>query len=298
MASKKLEIDPKFWHFVIFVFFGMIAIWSLLTQNTTYGATYTIVFLFTLILIIASVVLHPVVEWMPSSPDQLILQVLAGFGLGIVLISSILFSFSFLSPLSIPNVSGMLGVLGLGGISLAFIMSIGVSEFEEGLRAATLRPTIAEWLSYSKGVSMVLLLVGFMMYFIIDMDIFKLFGIVLMFLSVLNYFYKGGVADRIQTPWVRQLISGLIAASFFALLHFTAYGSADPAVTASLMMNAFLYAFIADTINAYFKNTVSSRIAHTLNNAAVSCIAVGLPIPFAFVIAGAHAGLLYMASTE
>lgn len=279
---------------VFFILLGVLASWSFITQGTKWGSVYSNVFYLVVILFILSIVVPRKFEANFVNPKNLWMQFAAGGLFGLVLVSSYIVgsSLSFLSPLSIPKVSSVLGILGINAVTLVFAMSVIPSEFEENLRSATLRPTIAEWLQDSKALPSLLIMFGVLLFFLVDS--FRVLGIgfiVFGFLVLQGIFLKN---KGITNKWVRMGISIVFVGVLFALLHFTAYATGNPAQSEALMFNAFLYAIIADSINTYFgKTTIPSKIAHTTNNAVVSCAAVGIPIVFAVVVVVAHASILY-----
>jgi len=291
--SKSASLSVMF-----FLVLGMLALWSFITQSTQWGSVYTNVFYLSVILIILSVVVKKKFEAEFVSTNSLKWQFIVGFSFGLLLVSNYLFgqSFSFLSPLSIPNVGGLLGILGVSSITLVFVMSVVPSEFEENLRSALLRPTIAEWLQDNRAIPVILMIFGALIFFVLDS--FRIIGmgmLVLGFLSLDNGFLS---KRGIRSKWVRYGISIVIVGVFFAVLHFAAYNTGDPAVSEALMFNAFLYAVIADSINTFFGGTtIPSKIAHTTNNAVVASASVGVPIAFAFVVVGIHAAILYAIAT-
>jgi len=299
--------NPKLLNLVILFVIGILAFWSYITEETNYGRVYTAAFFLTLFGIIASYTpeVKKVFQYAPANDTHIIWQGLLGLGLGIVLTSTVWMGLSILSPLSVPAAVNVLGTLGLGSLPLIFIMAISICEFEEGLRAAFLKPSIQEWLQYNNLVSVLLLLAGIIVYFVLQNDILRIIGVIVGIAGILNFYWKGGLADWLtESEFWKNVVAGLFAAVFFMLLHYTAYGSIDPAVTTALMLNAFLYAFIADMMNSAFKgedeeqSTIPSRTAHTFNNATVTCIAAGVPALFAFFVAGSHYALMYVATKE
>lgn len=289
-----VEIDSKSLSVAFFLIFGLIAFWSVITQETQWGRIYTNVFYLSTFLILLSYILPHVFDYQPVSDKDLGYQIVAGLLLGFALVGGFfLQGFTLLAPLSIPDVSGILGLLGFSVISQVFIMSIVISEFEETLRSGTLRPSIAKWLEYPQGVTAVLLIFGVIIYFLIEP--FRVLGLGLVVLGIINFLQKGVLARYIEGKWARFFIAIMIAGAFFSLLHLTAYASPeDPSLAYGLMLNAFLYAVMADFINTYFESTIPSRVAHTFNNATVSAFAVGIPLPFAFLVTGAHALIMYV----
>ena len=286
---------------VVFVVFGILALWSFVTQETTFGRIYSNLFYLTIGLIGMSYFMPKVFEYQPVNPDRIGFQILAGFALGFALAGSLIvsgFAFSLLAPLSIPDVA-LLGILGFSAIGQVFIMSVAVSEFEETLRSATLRPSIMEWLQYEAVASLLFILIGVIIWFTGDAfaGSFKIIGLAIAAIGLLNFTKKFVLGKFFENKWIRSGVSIGIVGVFFSILHLTAYASTNSAVTTALMFNAFMYAVIADVINTYFESTVSSKIAHTLNNAAVSCVAAGVPIIFALIVAATHAGILYVTAT-
>jgi len=291
--------DPKVLSMMVFLIFGILALWSFVTQETTFGRIYSSIFYLTLGVIALSYIMPKVFEYQPVDSRNIKLQLLAGFALGFALAGGLFVqNFSFLAPLSIPDIA-LLGVLGFSAVGQVFIMSVAVSEFEEALRSATLRPSFAEWLQFREGVSVLLLLIGSIVYFTADSfdPALKIVGLILAFVGVLNFTRRFIIADRIKGKWTRFMVANFITAAFFAILHFTAYATGNAAATQSLLLNAFMYALIADTINTYFESTAPSRVAHTLNNAAVSCVAVGIPVLFALIVAAVHALIIFVTAT-
>ena len=299
--------NPKLLNLIILFVIGILAFWSYITEETTYGRVYTAAFFLTIFGIVASYTpeIKKVFQYSPANDTHIIWQGLCGLGLGLVLTMGIWTGLSILSPLSVPNAVNVLGVLGLGAIPLVFIMAVSICEFEEGLRAAFLKPTFQEWLQYNNLISVLLVLAGIIIYFVLQSDILRLIGLFVGIAGILNFYWKGGLADWLtDSPFWRNVVAGLFAAVFFMLLHYTANGSIDPAITTALMINAFLYAFIADMLNSAFKSedeeqsTIPSRTAHTFNNATVSCLSAGVPVFFAFFVTGAHFALMYVATRE
>jgi len=302
-----MRINPKLLNLIVLFVIGILAFWSYITEETNYGRVYTAAFFLTLFGILASYTpeIKKVFQYSPANDTHIIWQGLAGLGLGLVLTSTVWMGLSILSPLSVPTAVNVLGVLGVGAFALVFIMAISVCEFEEGLRAAFLKPSIQEWLQYNNLVSVLLVLAGIIIYFVLQNDFLRIIGVMLGIGGILNFYWKGGLADWLSdSDFWRNVIAGLFAAVFFMLLHYTAYGSIDPAITTALMLNAFLYAFIADMLNSLFKgeedeqSTIPSRTAHTFNNATVTCLAAGVPVLFAFFVTGAHYALMYVATHE
>lgn len=283
--------NQKNYSILFLLIFGLLAFWSNITQSTLWGTVYTNVFYAAMILIFLSYISPKIAEYDPVSNKNLFAQIIIGFALGIVLVGSLLFKgshLSFLSPLSIPNTSNILGILGLSAVSFVFVNSIVISEFEETLRSSTLRPSVFEWLNYGgeKGFAFILFLIGIIVYFVIGM---KLIGLSLAAFALIAFFKRLSFIKRIDSKMVRWGISIIFVGLFFALLHLTAYSKPGANNASALMFNAFLYAVIADTIDTFYDSTIPSKIAHTLNNAAIASVAVGIPVGFAFVVAGVHA---------
>jgi hypothetical protein len=210
---------------------------------------------------------------------------LLGLAVAMVFVGSRLFSFnSILSPLSVPSI----GVLGIGALGSVFIISLYVSEMEETFRASFVNPTIQNAVSqFGPGLALVLL--GVLLYFFLGFQTFGLFialgGILLL--------VRRDISASLQVKLPIPTLLGLLAsATVFASLHFLAY-NADT----QLLLSAFVFAILVDSLNIFNKNTVASRIAHTTNNGVLASVAAGLPGWIGLVIAVVHFGILYACKT-
>lgn len=300
-----------FW-LIVFIILGLIALWHTVIgeEGTTWGTVYLSVFIVTITLFILSVIAPRVFEFRNINPHGVGLQIFVGFMLGFALVGGVFLDQNascdtpstssivpFLSPLPIPLQAGNggLGLLGWAAIAQVFIMALVVSEFEESIRSAALRPTIAEWLTNRWGICVTFFTFGMIIYFLIEP--IRLIGLVMMVLGFANSL-KDFLSGFFQHVWAHYTTSIIIGGIFFAILHLKAYSiaGAPTDVTNALMLNAFMFAVIADFINTQFDSTAPSKIAHTLSNATIGCLCVGIPLWFAFVVAGSHAVLIFILS--
>lgn len=290
---------------MLFMFFFLVFILNVIDSSSSYGRIYFIVSIVALMLYIFSLLSPNMAEVSLISTVKPLYQVIAGFILGIILAARVLLgnaakSFSFLSPLSVPQIQKSLLTIQFGTIPSIFLMSMAVSEFEESFRAGTLMPTLKEWLSNPRISAVVLTSLSILVYFLIDFIKPVALGLTIYgILSILNPDY---IKPVIENKWFSTIVAILGAASVFAVLHATAYGFTGALTVTqrqqavSLMANAFLYAIIADAINNYFKSSTASKIAHTINNAALMCVAMGVTPFFSLFVGAVHALVLYAMS--
>lgn len=278
---------------ILFLLLGTVVLWSTVVQQTTFGQIYQIIFFFTLIIFILSKVTPKFAEFQNLNSKGITIQILAGFILGFALVATLFgASFAFLSPLSVPDIrfTMPIGILGFELLSSLFMMSILVAEIEESFRTSALRPTIAEWVANRHARTIFLLVTGVIIYMVIPP--LRFLGAILFVFAAIDGILKFKFVDRLfRSPATRNFLAILVAGSFFAVLHLRAYGGTEGlelAVTAALIMNAFLFAVIADIVNWKFKSATASKIAHCLNNATISAVAVGLP-----ALTGAFVTLIY-----
>ena len=287
------------------VLFILIITVAILDRTSVYGYVYLIIALFVVIFYILSQVVPNFFEADFVSNKKLIWQIILGYGLGLVLSAKALFgkiagSYSFLSPLSVPNIQKTLLAIQWGPVASIFLMSIGVSEFEESFRGGTLMPSLKEWLSNPRTSAVVLLVLSIILYFLVGF--MKLIAILLMLYGFLAVIEPHIIEPFVKSKLFTTIVAILGAAALFAFLHSLAYGYLGATTTmqkstaVALMANAFIYAVVADIINSYFKSTTASKIAHTMNNAALMSNALGITPFFSIFVAAVHAVFLYAVS--
>ncbi len=284
---------------IVLVVLGMLAFWSFVSEGTEFGALYSDVFILVFALFSLAVIVPKYFDFrnLAMKPKEAPMQVLVGLALGLVMVGSVIFdgfTFSLLSPISAPVLS--FGVLGWESLAPVFLMSIVVSELEESLYNSALRPSIMEWLTSHLGVSIVFLLLGLLVW-VMFIDL-RMFGLIAMGLGVINFFSgkNGFLTKAFSSHMLRAAVAILMAALFFSLLHLRNFSGLDAATGAAVLHAAFVFAIVAGSINTVFRSSVSSKVAHTVNNGTLTCLVVGIPPVFGLVIGGIHGLMLYILS--
>ena len=301
MVFRETEQDTRndIW-LILFLLLGTLVLWSTVVQQTTFGKIYNILFFFTLAMYLLSRASPNFAEFQNIRHKGISLQIITGFVLGFALVGTLYGTYALLSPLSVPNIkfTSPLGILGFESISQVFLMSVVVAEIEESFRSSTLRPTIAEWLSNHYARTLFMLVTALIIYMVL-LPI-RLLGAALFVVAAVDSIGKFNWIDRLfKHGFARQATAIIVAAAFFAVLHLRAYGGTsgvETATTVAMLLNAFLFAVIADTINSRFKSTTPSKIAHCFNNSSISSVSIGLPAFYGAFITTIYAIVLFVMS--
>lgn len=298
MSSRTSSQDHSGVWLILYLLFGTLVLWSSVVEETAFGQIYQVIFFFSIIVYLLSKVTGQFAEFQNLNRDNITLQLLAGFGLGLALVGT-LFQVAFpqLSPLSTPSGLNVLGILGFEALSQVFLMSMVVAELEETFRTCSLRPTLAEWMEDEHSRTVFLAATSAILWMVLPVH--KWVGFLVFAGTMLTYFSDIDVTDYFDEKLVRHGLAIVVAGAFFAILHLKAYGGTEYAQlenTAQLLSNAFLFAVIADTINYQFNSATPSKVAHCLNNATVASVSKGLPAIMGLLVTVVYASILFVMS--
>jgi hypothetical protein len=268
--------------------------WSSIAEQATFAMLYWDVFVLVSLLYFASMLMPDLFRFqnVPEAGSDVIIQIVAGLALGFMLVGDKIFATAFqsvLSPLGVPTID-VTGLLGWESMGQVFLMAVLVSELEQSMFSCSFRPSIARWIEDAKGFSVMFFLMGllvWMMFF----D-WKVIGLAMMGISVVNFFTEGALSRSIKDPMISFGIGITFAAMFFALLHMRNFASLDAAAAQAILHNTFMFGVVSGVLDTFFDSGVVGKVAHTSNNAVLTCVAVGIFPAFGFVVAGLH-GLLY-----
>lgn len=287
-----------------FLLLALVVLSSIIIEDTPWGRVYMYLTVFTLFIYILAQTNKTRAEFILFNKKiGFGIQALTGFALGFFLIDSILFDqplFALLNPLSVPQVTSPLGILGFEMLSQVFAMSLIVAEIEENFRAGALRPMIYEWLQSQKARTVFLLTSGIIIYAIVPP--LRLIGALLFLVVFVDFIIHLEFLHAVMASnLMRHGIAIFAAAAVFGILHLKIF-SAGEVINEDLMVNAFLFAFMADVINTTFQSTVASKIAHCWNNSAVMLYVGGTEPTWVFwisiMITLAYATILYTIQAE
>ena len=296
--ASKTDISHLAW-LAFFMLLLVLTLSSIVIEDATWGYVYFFLVATTLFIFLLSHVKGTkqgaeFILFSPKNGVPFYVQLIAGFSLGFVLTDSILFGtnfLTFLSPLAVPKVTAPLGVLGVEVLSGIFLMSIVVAEIEESFRSSALRPTLVEWMENPKLATvflMALAVIGYAMF-----PPLRYFLGLLFLLGIVNAFFGWKMLEPFfKNKLFRHALSIFAVALVFGFLHLKLFSTGM--ANEQIMVNAFLFAIIADVINWRLKSTVSGKIAHCWNNGVVMCAASGAPVVYGVLMAVIYAGILWV----
>lgn len=215
--------------------------------------------------------------------------------IGIILVGGLLgLSISYNpSPFAIATGGTLIASL----IILVLISFPGV-EAEEMLRASSLIPSVLRYIAnetyvlalYSISIILSIVMLLFLLQFI---GVYAFFiGVVLLAVQIIIlYFYNPRRGIEIH-PVFMHFQAIIFAALVFMILHVLAYGQGSYTTNASSYIAAFTFAVLLDSTNALLGSAIASRIAHSVNNAVLTCIALGLPLWMGGLVVLIYAGFI------
>lgn len=277
--------NPKDWIYIVsfFMLLSTPFIFDFLQSSSikSYGAIYLPIYILVFAglgfaLITKGKFVSEVIYGNIIKASQLYRDILIGAIFGTLLISSLFISASFLSyfQVSVPFSISPADLASAPALILLVVIGIFAPETEESLRASFLVPTFTKL-----KLPIVLLFAG-----IITLAIPGLYILtVAFFIAAFVVGFNPKIQQRLFTrPVERHLTAILISAVIFGLFHIYSYGSSPNML--ELMFSAFLFAVTADLINWKLQSTVSSRIAHSINNSFILASMTGIPYTLAALV--------------
>lgn len=219
-------------------------------------------------------------------PKQ-ILDMAVGVTIGIILVGGLLgLSIAYNpSPFSLAPSTSLANNL----ITLFVIGFFGV-EAEEMFRASTFIPSVLRYISnetyilaiYAGIIIMIVVLLIFLIQLIGTLTFYVLIGFIIVE-AIIIYFYNPRKGVQVH-PVFMHFQSIILAGVIFMTLHVLAYGNGSFATNTSSYIAAFIFAVMMDSTNALLGSAIASRMAHSVNNCVLTCIALALPLWYGGII--------------
>jgi hypothetical protein len=280
--------NQKDWLYVIgfFILLSLPFIFNFLQSSSikSYGNIYLPIFILTFAgigfaLLARNRFTGEVIYGKINSDKTLYLTIAVGAVFGFALISSLFIGSNFLSFFQVPlpySISPIPSSTTSGDLALLVVISIFAVETEESLRATFLVPTFTKL-----RLPIILFFAG-----IITLALPQLYILtILLFVSGLLFIFDKRLSNITLNNGVsRHITAILVAAVIFGLFHIYSY-STVPGNEFALLESAMAFAFGADIINWVMQSTISSRIAHSINNSFIYASETGIALPLAaFVV--------------
>lgn len=300
MAFKtpyQIKKENLIWIGLILIFAGLTVITSINEPGNQFATTYQTIWIMTLFGFALSILLPGVSEFIGINKSNFVPALLVGAFVGFLLISGLWIGgdtsqFSLIVPFSAS--SSPLGGLGFEALGAIFIIGIFVAELEEALFSSWFRPTAEEWLTKLQSRTLFIYAIGmFLMYLYSPL---RIIAWPILAIATLDYFvFKGKMLSFLNNRTFAFYGSLILKGIFFAIVHYYAAISTGQDPT-GYMIAAFIFAIVGGLMNNAFKSTLSSRIAHSINNTSIMVTYAGLPIILVVPIVASYALLLAFAS--
>ncbi|MDE1768107.1 MAG: hypothetical protein KGH62_01945 [Candidatus Micrarchaeota archaeon] len=246
-------------------------------QNQSYGGIYTPILTIALILISLAIATNgrlfgEVIYGNIRNDKQLYFSV----GVGLVVGGAIAYALiNNLQPLSFVGSPLPFAISGTAaaGLGTYAILTIVGPEIEELMFASALLPTVASELRRPKVFSVMAFFAGMIFYFIFQVivlaAVFFLFAFLIYISSRARLTLFGGDLGKFS-------VAVAFTAFAFAMFHLWAYGNAGNPLL--LLEQAFAFRVGISFLNYILQDTISGRIIHSMNNAAIGSMTLGIPI--------------------
>jgi membrane protease YdiL (CAAX protease family) len=247
--------------------------------SSSYGAIYTPIVAFTLILGFAAILSKGklsnfVFYGNIKNRKQLLTEIALAAGVGLIWVAVVVFNpfaglgFSIVSPLPFS-----IAATSIAALSAVFVVGVIGPLIEETFVQSALIPTIASKLSNPGLLAFIGILGG--VYFLF---VTQVYALALVFFALVFVYLFSTLARKslFKSSIEKFVVATLFGCVIFAAFHVYAYGNAPNPV--SMMLSAGLFAGLMAIYNHTRQNTVGSPIIHSMNNTALAAVAAGLSL--------------------